>query len=393
MSKLKKLASLVMLASSITVASSAMAGAKIEGSDGKWISVGIGARTSFTATEDASPSGDDWSSDFNLDSARIYVNGMITKNIGFEFNTEAFWSSSNAPFDEEFGVLDAIGKFSITPAFNVWVGRMLVPADREEMSGPYYANIWNWAKTPFGPADWGADHGKGNAGLYGRDEGVTVWGGLGEEKRFTYAVGIFEGYESIDSTDADPDDNFLYSGRFSYNFLNVESNPGYYTSSTYYGGLGDILTVSFAAQMEEDATGTAADLGDFTALYADVLYETVLENKGVVTIEAAYKDFDLDGKTAVYGNPKGGPSLFEGESWKATGLYLFPNTMGIGKIQPYFAYSVVSPEGGNDTDTMDIGFNYIIDGVNSRVMVAYTNTDTDGGTDNDAFVIGYQFQY
>ncbi len=386
MSKLKKLTGLVAVASTLMVATSAMAGAKIEGDNGKWISVGIGARTSFAAVEDASPSGDDWSNDFNLDSARIYVNGQITKNVGFEFNTEAFWSSSNAPFDTEYGILDAIGKFTISPEFNVWVGRMLVPADREEMSGPYYANIWNWAKTPFGPADWGEDHGAGNAGLYGRDEGVTVWGALGEEKRFTYAVGVFEGYESTGGTDADPDDNFLYSGRFSYNFLNVESNPGYYTSSTYYGGAGDVLTVSVAAQMEEDAAGTVGDLGDFTGLYADVLYETVLENKGVITVEAAYKDFDLDGKTNSFG-------LFEGDSWKATALYLMPRKMGIGKIQPYFAYSEVSPEGGADTETIDVGFNYLIDGVNSRVMVAYTNSDTDGGTETDAFVIGYQFQY
>jgi hypothetical protein len=392
MTKLKTVTGLVALTTSL-MAGSALAGAKFEAGEDKWMSIGIGARTSFTAIEDASPSGDDWSSDFNLDSARIYINGQINQYVGFEFNTECFWCSSNAPFKTEYGILDAIGKFTISPEFNIWVGRMLVPADREEMSGPYYANIWNWAKTPFGPADWGEDHDAGNAGLYGRDEGVTVWGRIGEEERFTYALGVFEGYESSSATDADPDDNFLYAGRFSYNFLNVEKAPGYYTGSTNYGAAGDIFTVSVAFQYEEDATGTSTNLGDFTAFYTDVLYETVLENKGVITVEAAYKDFDLDGKAIVYGDPKGGPSLFEGDSWKATALYLFPNKMGIGKVQPYLAYSEVSPEGGSDTETLDLGFNYIIDGFNSRVMVAYTNTDTQGGSDTDAFVIGYQFQY
>jgi len=386
MSKLNKLASVMLLAGSVMAASTANAGAKIEGDNGKWISIGIGARTSFSAVEDASPSGDDWSSDFNLDSARIYINGQITKNIGFEFNTEMFWSSSNAPFDSEFGILDAIAKFEFDPAFNVWAGRMLVPADREEMSGPYYANIWNWAKTPFGPADWGEDHGAGNAGLYGRDEGITVWGRLGPEERFTYAVGIFEGYEAKDANDADPDDNFLYAGRFSYNFLNVEKAPGYYTGSTNYGGAGDIFTVSVAFQLEEDAAGDVlTGLGDFTGLYADVLYEGVLANDGVVTVEAAYKDFDLDGKTNSFG-------LFQGDSWKATALYLFPNKIGIGKIQPYLAYSEVNPEMGVDSETIDAGFNYIIDGFNSRISVAYSSKDT-GSNDTDALVVGYQFQY
>jgi hypothetical protein len=385
MGKLKQLTGLVALAATLS-AGSAMAGAKFEAGEDKWMSIGIGARTSFTAIEDASPSGDDWSNDFNLDSARIYINGQITKNIGFEFNTECFWCSSNAPFDTEYGILDAIAKFEFSPAFNVWAGRMLVPADREEMSGPYYANIWNWAKTPFGPADWGEDHGTGNAGLYGRDEGVTVWGRLGEEERFTYALGVFEGYESAGAGDADPDDNFLYAGRFSYNFLNVEKAPGYYTGSTNYGAAGDIFTVSVAFQYEEDAAGTVGDLGDFTGLYADIMYENVLENEGVLTVEAAYKDFDLDGKTNAFG-------LFEGDSWKVTGLYLFPQVVGIGKFQPYIAYSEVDPETGADSETFDVGFNYLISGFNSRVMVSYSNTDVSGGSDTDMFIVGYQFQY
>lgn len=140
-----------------------------------------------------------------------------------------------------------------------------------------------------------------------------------------------------------------------------------------------------AAQFEEDATGIVGDLGDFTALYTDVLYENVLENEGVLTIEAAYKDFDLDGKTNAFG-------LFEGDSWKATTLYLFPNKLGIGKVQPYFSYSEVNPDNGSDSETIDAGFNYVIDGFNSRISVAYSSTDN-GTNDMDAFVIGYQFQY
>jgi hypothetical protein len=178
----------------------------------------------------------------------------------------------------------------------------------------------------------------------------------------------------------------LYAGRFSYNFLNVEKAPGYYTGSTNYGAAGDIFTVSVAFQYEEDAAGTVGDLGDFTGLYADIMYENVLENDGVLTVEAAYKDFDLDGKTNGFG-------LFEGDSWKVTGLYLFPEVIGIGKFQPYLAYSEVDPEAGADSETFDIGFNYLISGFNSRVMVSYSSTDVDGGSDTDMFVVGYQFQY
>ena len=65
---------------------------------------------------------------------------------------------------------------------------------------------------------------------------------------------------------------------------------------------------------------------------------------------------------------------------------------GIGKVQPYFSYSEVNPDNGSDSETIDAGFNYVIDGFNSRISVAYSSTDN-GTNDMDAFVIGYQFQY
>lgn len=361
----------------------AFAGAKIESDDGiKWLSIGVGVRASYASVEDAAPSGNDRSNDFNLDGARIYLNGQIHENVKFEFNTECVFCGNDTL--EDYVVLDAIAKFEFTPAFNIWAGRMLVPADRAEMSGPFYANTYDFNKTPFYPADQSVTHSNGGAGVYGRDEGVTVWGALGGEGRFTYAMGIFDGLEG----GSNQDDNVLYGARLSYNFLNVESNPGYYTSSTYYGGAGDIFTVALALQYQEDATGTATDSGDFTGYSIDALYETVLANEGVVTVEAEYKDFDTDDKA-------GGLNLFNGDSWTATGLYLFSSEIGIGKVQPYVRYTERNPETGKDSDELDVGFNYIISGHNTRISVMYQTGDlaTNGGKDLDTFKIGLQYQY
>lgn len=364
------------------VVNSALAGAKIEMDETKWLSIGVGVRSSFTSTEDAAPNGDDRSTDFNLDNARIYLNGQIHQNVKFELNTECVFCGNNSL--EDYDVLDAIAKFEFSPAFNVWAGRMLVPADRAEMSGPFYANTYDFNKTPFYPADQSTTHNSGGAGVYGRDEGVTVWGALGSEGRFTYAVGLFDGLEG----GSNQDDNFLYGARLSYNFLNVEENPGYYTSSTYYGGAGDILTIALAAQYQEDGTGTAADPGDFTGYSIDGLYETVLGNGGVATVEGEYKHFDTDSKI-------GGLGLFEGDAWTATALYLLPNEMGIGKIQPYIRYTDISPDSGPDRDELDVGFNYIISGHNMRLSAFYQTGDiaSGGGEDLDTFKIAFQYQY
>ena len=54
---------------------SAFAGGTIKADDDKWISIGMGIRTSFNAIEGASPGGH-YSNDFTVNNARIYINGQ-----------------------------------------------------------------------------------------------------------------------------------------------------------------------------------------------------------------------------------------------------------------------------------------------------------------------------
>ena len=388
----KKLLSVTtLLLAQVICSGMAYAGAKIKDGDTKWLSIGIGARTSFSAVENRAPNTVNSSKDFNLDNARIYLNGQIHENVKFEFNTECVFCGGNS---SRYRILDAIVKFKFNPAFNLWAGRMLVPADRAEMSGPFYANTYDFNKTPFYPADQSGNFGAGGAGVYGRDHGVTLWGGLGPEARFTYAAGIFNGYQG----GSNQADNLLYGVRLSYNFLGIEKNPGYYTSSTYYGSAGDIFTVALAVQHQKNATGTATNAGDFTGYSVDALYETVLTNKGVVTLEAEYKHFN------AYIAPLGGLNMFEGDSWTTTALYLFPTEVGVGKIQPYVRYTDISAGNSSDRDEFGIGMNYIISGHNARISMMYQHGDiaskgfvnytpSAAGNDVSSFKIGIQFQY
>lgn len=374
----------------------AQASAKIEAGEHQWISLGVGVRTSFSAVEDAASNGSDWSKDFDLDSARLYLNGQIHENIKFELNTECVFCSNDKLRD--YVVLDAIAKFEISPAFNLWAGRLLVPSDRAEMSGPYYANTYDFNKTPFYPSDYSVDFGTGGAGVYGRDHGLTVWGGLGKEKRFTYAAGVFNGMDG----GPNQSDELLYAGRLSYNFLGVENNPGYYTSSTYYGGAGDIFTLSLAAQHQEDGAGTKANAADFTGYSVDMLFEKVLSNKGVLTIEGEYKVFDTDLNAAALADADCF-CMFDGDAWTATGLYMFPDKVGMGNFQPYIRYTDVSPDNSADRDEIDVGVNYIIKGHNARVSMMYqygdiatkglNYTPSASGKNVGAFKVGLQYQF
>ena len=253
--------------------------------DGLTVSIGGGLRAGYGSTEDATSSGDN-SNNFSLQSARLYLSGAAAESVKFTFNTECkgcvFGSNDAAGSGGDIDVLDAIAQFELSPGFNVWVGRMLTPADRIEMNGPYYGLSWNQYTVPLLPSDQ-----TGQAGLLGRDDGVTVWGATG---KFQYAVGLFDGVDGGPNSK----DNPLLSARLAYNFLTMESNPGYYTSSTYFGGAGDIFTVGLVYQQQSDGVGTAALPSDFSAEIVDVLWENALSGGGAFTVEAEYKILDAE---------------------------------------------------------------------------------------------------
>ncbi|MGH8508165.1 MAG: hypothetical protein ACREVH_05550, partial [Gammaproteobacteria bacterium] len=329
----------------------AQAGATFKIDETKWISIGAGLRTSFAATEDsAGRDGDKWSNDFDLNNIRLYLNGQLFEYLKLEFNTEC----ENCSDDGDMRVLDAIGKFEFNKYVNVWMGRMLVPADRAELDGPFYHNVFEFNKTPFYPSDFSSENNE--AGRFGRDDGINIWGTLLPDGRLTYVAGVFDG---LDDSLANQDDNLLYGARLSYNFLNIEQNPGYYTSSTYYGKAGDILTLGWAFQYQEDGAGTIVDPADFFGTSVDLLFEKVLPNDGVATFEGEYKYFDLDGiSTAALSDPTCF-CLFEGGAYMVSALYLFPQKVWVGQFQPYVRYTNNDPDNSSQRDEFEAGVNYV----------------------------------
>ena len=377
----------------------AFAGGKISIDDTKWISVGAGIRTSLRMTEDASPSGNDWSNDFDLNNARLYVNGQVHKYLKFEFNTECVFCGNSE--DESYALLDAIVKVEVNQYFNVWAGRLIVPGERQEMNGPYYSSTFDAYQTPFVSSDFSVNHGSGGAGVYARDQGLNLWGALGDNREFQYVMGVFQGLQSTSKDGPNRDDNPLIAGRFAYNFLNVESNPGYYTSGTYYGGAGDVFTVAGSFQWQKDGAGSSANPGDYLAVMADVLGEKVFEGVGVLTFNGEYKYFN-SGSVAAFADADNF-GMFSGHAFSNALLYLIDAEMGIGKVQPYAKFSGVYPDASSDRDELEVGVNYIIDNHNASISLFYQYGDiqTKGlnyaptgvtGDEVSSIVLGFQIQ-
>jgi hypothetical protein len=398
---------------------SAYAGGMIKVGDDQWISVGMGIRSSFNMVEDGSASGAQYSNSFGVNNARIFINGKIHKYIGFEFNTECFnckqgAGNGNGSAGNSFGsnanigLLDAIGKFEINERVNVWFGRMLVPTERGELTGSFRLALFDGLRTPLNQADFSGNFGAGGAGLYGRDNGVTFFGKVHPGgTHLQYVGGIFTGLQG----GANPRNSLKYAGRLTWNLLNEENNPGYYTSETYYGSLGDILAIAVGGEYQNEGAGTAANRSMFGSVVTDLLFEKVLSNNsGVVTVNAEFKRYWApDLAAGSFGAPGGCFCMFDGTSWTGFALYLFPQEIGIGKFQPYGRYTGQNSQFAGVREEFELGLNYVIAGHNARISTYWRNGNIGGtGTYNgqnlnyapgstgqhvDTFVTALQLQY
>ena len=373
-----------------------------------WLTVGAGLRVSYRkARSGVGTTGvTAYDNNFNIDNARIYLNGRGHDCLGMEFNTDidnaqGFWdfdaagvigagsSVNSVAFSDssDVRILDAIVKFEFNDLVNIWMGRMLPPSDRTNLSGPYYMNSgWDFPFVQFGY----------NNIFQGRDDGAAIWGQLGGGA-VKYQVGAFEGTNGLGATGqetqfngvADPD-ALMIAGRFTVNLLDPE--PGYYNASTYHGEK-DILALGYAFQNQTSADAGAG--GVYRAWNFDVLYETTLGNGAVATIAGAYYDF-----VNSFPHPIAGDN--DGTSWFVEASYLTAREFNLGacvsgRIAPFWRHQEFRRAAGAINRQTDYGFHYVMFGHNARATYVYSALRNSGaapaGSDTDQHIVGVQLQY
>ena len=393
----------------------AYAGGTIKVDDDKWISVGMGIKAQFSAGENQAANGQSYGKDFGITNALIYLNGRIHKYVGFEFNTECFNCSvgggaSSFGGNSSIGVVDAIGKFEFNQYLNLWVGRMLVTGERSELTGPFFHGTFDTFKMAWPPAEFSPNFGPGGAGLFNRDNGATFWGRIDPPVgHLQYSVAVMSGLRSSAAFGPNQTGSLLYAGRLTYNFLNPEENPGYLTQGTYFGTAGDILAIAVGGSYQKDGAGSFEHRSDFASLAADLLFEKPFGNnmdKGVFTYYFEWKRYWADYNIAAFAAPPGDCfCIFRGQSYTTYGMYLFPQVIGIGRVQPYGRYTFTHPQFSTNRSEVEAGVNYVIDGFSARISVYWQYGDLQTlnmqnyapgielGNKYSAFRVGLQYQY
>jgi hypothetical protein len=267
-------------------------------------------------------------------------------------------------------ILDLIAKFDLADGFNVWFGRMLVPSDRSNVSGTWFMSPWHYpggyipGAVPVGP----------RAGDFGRSDGVTAWGQL-DGGVIKYYAGVYDLGQPAESP--------LYTGRINLSLWNPE--PGYYHSSTYYGGK-DVAALGASAQYKKNGSlppPTAPmelmlSPDTFTGFSVDFLIERTFSGKGTIDLEGAAYFFS------------GAHELID---FHAYGLvsYLVPQPIGWGKLQPLVRVQQATPKGTSDRWTIfDAQLGYAMQEYAARLALGYQRISA--GSTNDLLFLGIQIQ-
>ncbi len=257
------------------------------------VTVGAGFRSGLRIQNATKPDklNDQFIDELNVE---LRTSGKVTDIIGWTANftvdgrTRADYKTlpAGAPVAFQVQALDLVGQLDFMDEFHVWLGRMLTPSDRSNFSGPWFMAPWNYSGALptgyFGP--------RGTEEV-GREVGGTVWGDIGKGK-FKYYVGILDLDGNAGSgTKGYASENPLISARLNYAIVGAE--PGFYGSSTYYGGQ-DIVAIGAAFQYQKDYNCTAMTWNcpvtgkdTLTEFNADILAEKKLD-VGTPGIEAAY---------------------------------------------------------------------------------------------------------
>jgi hypothetical protein len=299
----------------------------------------------------------------------MYMGGQIHRMFKWQAGVTVSYSGNQAqPSTAAVLPLDLLARFEPMPEFNIYLGRMIVVADRYVPSGP-----WGMDEFYFPGVFQGAPAAVQKSGSTGRDVGANIWGAFGGG-HFKYYLGAYQLH--------DPALNPLLSGRLQVSLLSPE--PAFYQRTTYYGDK-DLVSIGVGGQYQADGS-------------VQVVAPPAMGMPAVVPMVDDHSfftaDLTLDKKFGDAGTLSftGGAHLFGGDFRTYDSLihaavgFTFPQVIGIGKLRPNVRFQQAQShvEDSDASTFIDVQLSYLVMNWFTRVSIGYRRSSIAGapGTDN-----------
>jgi hypothetical protein len=358
---MKKLATSGLLAAAamalVPVTASAWS-PKLEVNDNAWVQLGYLHQFWYESVDEGTADGSR-SSDFFTRRNRIMLLGQAAEKVFFFVNYDA--PSGNARGDRRTPELtDAFIDYRVSPAFNLMVGRQLVPFSIDNQASAvsltaidYPTRALVGMPTTAGIAFW-------------RDDGIQARGLLFND-RIAYRAGYFRG----DRGELNPGEDGRMTGMIMYNFASPQGGWFFNTNS-----LGALDVLSFGVGFDQMGR---SDADDHQAMSIFGVAEKTL-GMGHLSVTAGYYDWE------GVGGP-GGSFYNGGTTTNLTAAFLPTGS----KWQPVIRWQQQDPDDGESLNTIGLGLSYYISGHRANIKAEYSIDDQFiDGSEVDAFRVGVQ---
>ncbi len=364
----------------LMMAGPAFAGFKFEIDENSKGEIGFWTQLWFQYVEDGKNGIEDLN-DFMIRRAYLYLKGQVTEHIGFFTHIASDRVGQDGLDRPSLGLGSGVAwrdlwiTFKLSDAFMIQPGRMYVPLTRN--FGTTSTKAMLTGDLPF--FQGGVKGGIFYAQKVGRDDGVMIWGNP-LDGLFQYRLMVSEGVED----GSNPEDNLRFAGRISLNLLEPET--GFYNQGTYLGRK-KVLALGVGMDRQDDLTLGGRENQNNSIWTVDAFFDHPMGD-GAITMEAAYIDINQCTQTHNFSELAAGD---DARLWYVNAGYLFPGTIGPGRLQPYFRYETGDIDQKDETAFITGGFNYYLNGHHAKITLDYTHADHDSDTRDNQNLITLQF--
>ncbi len=345
-------------------ADAAFAGPKLEISDDSYLQVG--ALGQFNATHTQGAADED---DFFLRRARLILSGQMMDGVQFFMDTDSPNAGKAGAPDAEVDIQDIFVDLRLPGATNHWVkaGLILLPFSFETRSS---------AATLLGN-DYNGEAIKLVNAFVWRDYGAEVHGDI-LNKKVSYAAGVFDGYDTDDST-KNPEADLRYTAHVAVNVVGDAESSWFYNQNR----IGKKLTyVSLGAGVDRQDKATLvepAPLAEGALLPAPTPAQEVDSEAYVLDLQSGYEveGWGLVLNAAWY---TWDSASFDGETAFVEGGVWMKKTMLTSKV------SRQDPDAATATEDYTLGLHQFMKGHNVRGGLEYR-----WGDSPDQWLLGLQF--
>ncbi|MFO7965548.1 MAG: selenite/tellurite reduction operon porin ExtI [Desulfobacterales bacterium] len=308
---------------------------------------------------------DDDVDDFMLRRTYLSLQGTITPSLSFFMHYAGDRIGQDGLSDASLGLGSGLALRDGWVVYKLSGDDLMVKAGR--MYIPFTRNYGTTSTKALLTTDLDWGQGGLRSGIFypgkvGRDDGVTVWGNILED-RLQYRLMVGEG---VENDTENPDDNLRFAGRLSYNFLDAET--GWFKQETYLGKK-RILAIGGGFDRQNNLVIGGGKM-DYSAYTIDLHLEFPV---GATTFTSALSFTRIDNSVngITWSDVTSGS---DGDVFTSKAGLLLSD-----RFQPFAHFQAILPDvsGSENTHIYGLGCNYYIKGPANKLTAEWTRVDYD----------------